>query len=132
MTVKDRRIHILLQIFFLLVGLYQFIQVTASFQNGLLSTPLFEFSQGQLPVIYLIASVIAGLGSLISTFSLWQRTPWAYGFTLFNCGLLFSLHLLNLNEALMRNSYEIIPIFFILIVLLQSFPYLIRRSYRSV
>lgn len=44
MNVKDRRIHLFLQIFFLLVGLYQLIRLITAFQSGQLSGDLFEFN----------------------------------------------------------------------------------------
>lgn len=132
MTVKDRRIHLLLQIFFVLIGLYQFIKLTVSLQSGQFSSNLLEFQQGNLPAIDLTAAVIAGVCALISSISLWQRTPWAYGFTLFSSGLIFTFHLMMLEDALQHNSYEVIPIFLVLIFILQSFPYLIRRSHSSL
>jgi hypothetical protein len=39
---------------------------------------------------------------------------------------------MNLGKAIDQNSYEIIPIVIVLIVILQSFPFLLRRSYRSM
>ncbi len=132
MNVKDHRIHIFLQLFFLLVGLYQFIRTFGELQAGQFSGNLFEFQVNNLPALTLTATIIAGLTSFISSFSLWTRAAWAYGFTLFTSGILFSYHLLSLGPAIQRNSYEIIPIILVLIVILQSFPFLLRRSYRSL
>lgn len=131
MTVKDRRIHLLLQIFFLFVGLYQIIQLINSLQSGQFSENLFEFQSNDLPALSMGASVIVIITSLVSSFSLWTRTAWAYGFSLFTSGILFSYSLINLGPAIRQNSYEIIPIILVLIVILQSFPFLLRRSYRS-
>lgn len=131
MTVKDRRIHLLLQIFFLFVGLYQIIQLINSLQSGQFSENLFEFQNNDLPALSMGASVIVIITSLVSSFSLWTRTAWAYGFSLFTSGILFSYSLINLGPAIRQNSYEIIPIILVLIVILQSFPFLLRRSYRS-
>ncbi|WP_020404540.1 hypothetical protein [Gracilimonas tropica] len=131
MNVKDRRIHLFLQIFFLLIGIYQLIRLVGFLQSSTGPVQLFEFQQNQLPFLSLAAGVIASLTSLISAFSLWTRTTWTYGFTLFTSGILFMYHLLNLAQAIRFNSFEIIPIVIVLIVLLQSFPYLLRRSYRS-
>ncbi|MEQ8524036.1 hypothetical protein [Gracilimonas sp.] len=132
MTIKDRRIHLFLQLFFLFVGLYQFIQLVGSLQSGQFSGNLFEFQFNDLPIITIATSIIVGATSLISSFSLWTRASWAYGFTLFTSGILFMYHLMNLSEAILQNSYEIIPIVLVLVVILQSFPFLLRRSYRSV
>lgn len=131
MNVKDRRIHLFLQLFFLFVGLYQFIRLIGELQSGQFSGNVFEFRYNDLPALSLGISLIAGITSLISCFSLWTRAAWAYGFSLFTCGILFSYHLLSLAPAIQRNSYEIIPIVLVLIVILQSFPFLLRRSYRS-
>lgn len=131
MNVKDRRIHFFLQLFFLLVGLYQFIMLIGELQSGQFSGNLFEFRYNDLPALSIGISLIAGFTSLVSCFSLWTRATWAYGFTLFTSGLLFSYHLLSLAPAIQQNSYEIIPIVLVLIVILQSFPFLLRRSYRS-
>lgn len=131
MNVKDRRIHFFLQLFFLLVGLYQIIKLIGELQSGQFSGNLFEFRYNDLPALSMGISIIAGLTSLVSCFSLWTRAAWAYGFTLFTSGLLFSYHLLALAPAIRQNSYEIIPIVLVLIVILQSFPFLLRRSYRS-
>ncbi|MBD3617395.1 MAG: hypothetical protein HUJ22_12575 [Gracilimonas sp.] len=131
MTVKDRRIHLFLQVFFLFVGLYQIILLINSLQTGQFSGNLFEFQNNNLPALSMGATIIVALTSLVSSFSLWTRATWTYGFTLFSSGILFSYHLINLGPAIRQNSYEIIPIIFVLIVILQSFPFLIRRSYRS-
>jgi uncharacterized membrane protein (DUF2068 family) len=131
MNVKDRRIHLFLQIFFLLVGLYQFIRLITALQSGQFSGNLFEFNFNELPALILAGGIIAGITSLISCLALWTRASWAYGFTLFTAGILFSYHLSMLGPAIHHNSYEIIPIIIVLIVILQSFPFLLRRSYRS-
>ncbi|MEX0845138.1 MAG: hypothetical protein WD022_07635 [Balneolaceae bacterium] len=132
MNVKDRRVHLFLQIFFFLVGLYQFIRLIGWLQTDQISGNLFEFHLNNFPIIVLSASIIAGVASLVSSFALWTRATWAYGFALFTSGVLFSYHLVGLGAAFHQNSYEIIPIILVLIVILQSFPFLLRRSYRSV
>jgi uncharacterized membrane protein (DUF2068 family) len=132
MTVKDRRIHLFLQLFFLLIGLYQFIRLIGSLQSGQFSGNLFEFQSNNLPALSIATSLVVGFTSLVSSFSLWTRAAWTYGFSLFTSGVLFSYHLMNLGTAILDNSYEIIPIIIVLIVVLQSFPFLLRRSYRSV
>jgi len=132
MNVKDRRIHIFLQLFFLFIGLHQIIRLVGFLQSNASTTQLFEIQQNQLPFLILSAIVLSAITSLISAFALWTRTAWAYGFTLFSSGLLFMYHLLSLGNAIQLNSFEIIPIVIVLIILLQSFPYLLRRSYRSM
>ncbi|MAO63412.1 MAG: hypothetical protein CL666_00275 [Balneola sp.] len=131
MNVKDRRIHIFLQLFFLLIGIFQLIRLFGFLQSNTFAGSLFEFQQNELPFLSITASVIASFTALISAFSMWTRTAWTYGFTLFTSGLLFMYHLLSLGKAIQQNSYEIIPIVIVLIVLLQSFPFLLRKSYRT-
>ncbi len=132
MNIKDRRIHLFLQLFFLLVGLYQAVRLISIFQGNFMAEQLFEFQENTLPVLGLIGAFIACIASWVSSFALWTRASWAYGCSLFTSGLLFSLHLINLGSALQQNSFEIIPIIIVLIVILQSFPYLLRRSHRSM
>ncbi|HBX65630.1 MAG: hypothetical protein CL670_02425 [Balneola sp.] len=132
MNVKDRRIHLFLQLFFLLIGLYQFVRLIGSLQSGQFSGNLFEFQSNNLPALSIASALTVGFTSLISSFSMWTRAAWTYGFTLFTSGILFAYHLMNLGSAILHNSYEIIPIVIVLVVVLQSFPFLLRRSYRSV
>lgn len=132
MNIKDRRVHLFLQLFFLFLGFYQLIKLIGLLQSGTLSATLFEYQEGQLPFITISATILAALTSLITSFALWTRTAWAYGFALFASGILFMYHLLALAKAIGNNSFEIIPSVLILIILLQSFPYLLRRSYRSI
>lgn len=131
MVIKDRRIHLFLQLFFLLIGLYQFVKLLGGLQTGQLSSDLFEFHFNDLPVINLSIVILCGITSLVSSFAIWTRAAWMYGFALFTSGILFSYHLVGLGTAIYQNSYEIIPIVLVLIVLLQSLPYLLKRSYRS-
>lgn len=131
MNVKDRRVHLFLQIFFLLVGIFQMVRITGGIQVNNPTAGLFEFHNNELPFIVLSASLISGFTAIISSFALWTRTAWCYGFTLFTSGVVFMYHLMSLGKAIHQNSYEIIPIVIVLIIILQSFPYLLRRSYRS-
>lgn len=131
MTVKDRRVHLFLQLFFLLIGAYQIVKLIGVVQLNNYTAGLFEFQNNELPFLTLSAALITGITSLVSSFTLWTRTAWAYGFTLFTSGVVFIHHLMSLGKAIHQNSYEIIPIVIVLIVILQSFPFLLRRSYRS-
>lgn len=132
MNIKDRRVHLFLKIFFLFLGLYQLIELVGFLQSGTISVTLFEYQEGQLPFITISATLLAAVTSLITSFALWTRTAWAYGFALFASGMLFMFHLLALAQAIGNNSFEIIPAVLILIILLQSFPYLLRHSNRSM
>jgi len=100
MNLKDRRVHLFLQIFFLLLGLYQLIKLTGLLQSGSLSATLFEYQEGYLPFITISATMLSALTALITSFALWTRTAWAYGFALFSSGILFMYHFLGLEKRL--------------------------------
>lgn len=132
MNLKDRRVHLFLQLFFLFLGFYLLIQLIGLLQSGTLTATLFEYQDGQLPFITISATILAVLTSFITSFAIWTRTAWAYGFALFTSGILFMYHLFVLAKAIGDNSFEIIPAVLVLIILLQSFPYLLKRSYRTI
>ncbi|HBQ60483.1 MAG TPA: hypothetical protein DD671_12895, partial [Balneolaceae bacterium] len=69
MNVKDRRIHIFLQLFFLLIGIFQLIRLFGFLQSNTFAGSLFEFQQNELPFLSITASVIASFTALISAFS---------------------------------------------------------------
>ncbi len=132
MNIKDRRILLFLQIFYLLVGLYHIARMAGGLYSGQSAETLFEFQNNTLPVVAITASLVVGIASLVSGFAIWVRASWMHGFALFTSGILLSYHLLGLSEAIYNNSFEIIPYVLVIIVVLQSFPYLLRRSYRSM
>lgn len=59
MTLKHRRIHLFLQIFFLLTGLYEGYHILDLFVQPDLSQTLFIPQDGQLPVITLFVHILA-------------------------------------------------------------------------
>lgn len=131
MTLKHRRIHFFLQLFFLVTGLYEgFHAAQLSLQPEFVNN-LFVLQDAQLPVIILSIHVLAMLLCFISCIALWSRAVWSYGVSLFTSGILFALNLFSLSAAIKENSFHIIPIIFILLVLMQSFSFLLRRSYRG-
>ncbi len=131
MTLKHRRIHLFLQLFFLVTGLYEgFHAAQLSLQPEFVNN-LFVLQDAQLPVIILSIHVLAMLLCFISCIALWSRAVWSYGVSLFTSGILFALNLFSLSAAIEENSFHIIPIIFILLVLMQSFSFLLRRSYRG-
>lgn len=130
MTNRDRRIQLFLQIFYLLVGIYTIILNTGAIYSDRFPDDIFDFHSNDIPAFSLAAGFIAGLASLISSLSLWTRITWAYGFALFTSGLLFCYNLLEMGSAIYRNPYETVPMVIILIIVLQSFPFLIKNSNR--
>jgi hypothetical protein len=94
-------------------------------------TDLFIPQNAQLPIVTLVIYILTMILSIFSGIALWSRAVWSYGVSLFTSGLLFALNLFSLSAAIQENSFHIIPIIFILLVLMQSFPFLLRRSYRG-
>jgi len=131
MTLKHRRIHLFLQLFFLLTGIYEGLHAAQLVMQPDFVNSLFTAQNAQLPVISLSIHVLAMLLCLVSCLALWSRAIWSYGVSLFTSGILFALNLFSLSGAIEDNSFHIIPIIFILLVLMQSFPFLLRRSYRG-
>lgn len=127
---KDRQIQLFLQIFLVLSGTYIIGVNLWSLSSGVWSEGIFEFYNGEVPVFKLSAGFISGILSLIASWALWIRAHWAYGFTLIVSGLLFGYNLIGLGEAIYVNPYHAIPMVFILIVMLQCFPFLLRRTTR--
>ncbi len=129
MNRKDRNIHLFLFLFLIAVGLY----MTLSASWGLLTSAqqnLFNVVNQDIPAFALIAQLLTGIVSLFSGFILWLRTSWAYSFTLFTSGLLMAFNLTNLGKAIHENPTEAIIMSVILIVVLQSLPFLIRQNQR--
>ncbi len=129
---KDRQIQLFLQIFLVLTGAYLIGINLWNLNSDLWSEGIFEFYNGEVPVFKITAGFIAGFLSLIASWALWIRAHWAYGFTLIVSGLLFGFNLIGLGEAIHINPYHAIPMVFILIVILQSVPFLLRRTTRYV
>jgi len=93
-------------------------------------TELFNFENRDVPVFTFIAQLLIGLVSLFSGFILWLRVHWAFGFTLFTSGLLMAFNLTNMGRAIYENPTEAIIMAVILIIVLQSLPFLIRQNQR--
>lgn len=131
MTLKHRRIHLFLQLFFLLTGLYEGFNIIKLILQPDLMQNLFTPLNAQLPIITIAVHIIALVLCFLSGIALWSRAVWSYGVSLFTSGILFAMNLHSLSAAIYENSFHIIPIIFILLVLMQSFPFLLRRSYRG-
>ena len=129
---KDRQIQLFLQIFLVLAGAYLISTNLWNLNSGIWQEGIFEFYNGEVPIFKFTAGLISGILSLIAAWALWLRVHWAYGFTLIVSGLLFSYNLIGLGEAIYINPYHAIPMVFILVVMLQSFPFLMRRTTRHL
>lgn len=130
MTNKDRRIQLFLQIFYLLAGVYTIISNFGALYSNRFPDDVFDYYQGDIPAFSLAAGFLTGAATIISGLTLWARVAWAYGFSLFTSGLLFCYNLEEMGNAIYRNPYEVIPMVIILIVVLQSFPFLLKRTDR--
>ena len=129
MNRKDRNIHLFLTIFLFSIGLYMSI-------NGgwnIISTDqidLFDFDNKDIPIFSFISELLIGVATILSAVLMWLRVHWAYGFTLFASGLLMAFNLTNLGRAIYDNPTKSIVMVIILIVVLQSLPFLIRQNQR--
>lgn len=130
MTSKDRKIQLFLQIFLLFTGIYVIGLNVWKLSSGYWENGIFEFYNQEVPVFKVAAGIITGFMSLITAWVLWLRVSWAYGFAMLAAGLLFGYNLLALGEVIYSNPYHAIPMVLILIVMLQSVPFLIRRTSR--
>ena len=132
MKKKDRQIQLFLQIFLVFTGVYLVGFNIWKLNSGIWEEGIFEFYNQEVPVFKLAAGLITGVLSLIASWALWIRTSWAHSFTLLIGGLLFSYNLISLGEAIYGTPYHAIPMVIILIVMLQSFPFLMRRTNRHI
>lgn len=132
MNKRDRQIQFFLQLFLLLTGLYFIGYNFWKLSFGFWEHGLFEFSQERLPVFSLSAGILSGLMSITGAIALWIRTGWAYGFCLFTSGMLFSYTLLELADVVFFSPAHAIPMVLILFVVMQTFPFLIRKTHRQL
>tara|TARA_R110000868_G_scaffold408293_7_gene691051 strand:- start:1412 stop:1810 length:399 start_codon:yes stop_codon:yes gene_type:complete len=130
MNKRDRQIQLFLQIFLLFTGVYLLGLNIWKLNSGIWEEGIFEFYNQEVPVFKLGAGLISGILSLIASWSLWIRASWAYSFTLLGAGFVFLYNLISLGEAIYSTPYHAIPMVIIVIVMLQSFPFLMRRTSR--
>ena len=130
MTRRERQIQVFLQLFLLFTGMYLIGWNIWKLNSGIWNDGIFEFYNHEVPIFKVSAGLLAGTISLIASWSLWIRVAWAHGFTILLTGFLFSYNLISLGETLSDAPYHAIPLVIILIVLLQSLPFLLRNSSR--
>lgn len=129
MTRKDRNIHFFLILFLLSIGVFMTINGTWQILN-IEQDLLFDFENKQLPIFTFISELLIGLVCVLSAVLMWMRVHWAYGLVLFTSGLLIAFNLTNLGYAISQNPYNGIIMVVILIIVLQSLPFLIRKNQR--
>ncbi|WP_018127534.1 hypothetical protein [Balneola vulgaris] len=131
MNRKDRNINLFLTLFLLAVGLYMIIAAAW----GLITVPsseLFDFENQDIPIFLYITQLGGGFISLFASIGLWLRTKWAFVFGLFSSGVLIAFHLNNLGRAIYQNPTEAIVMAVIIVIILQSLPFLMRHSQRMM
>jgi|TARA_R110001599_G_scaffold24835_3_gene89295 Kef-type K+ transport system membrane component KefB len=129
MNRKDRNINLFLFLFFIAVGLYMSVSgswnlITSEQEN------LFDFQNKDIPIFTNITQLLTGLICLFSGFIMWMRVHWAFSFSLFSSGLLIAYNLNNMGRAIYENPTEAIIMAVILVIVLQSLPFLIRQNQR--
>ena len=132
MTSKDRKVQIFLFFFYLLTGLYLSFKSVVLTISGIEGQALFQYGEFGLPIINITIAVLGAICSFISSLGLFIRVRWIYGFTLFTSGVLFCYALENVGDSLQINPYESIPLILMIVVVLQSFPFLMKKSYRTL
>ena len=132
MNKKDRQIQMFLQIFLLLTGFYIVGLNIWKLSSGVWDQGIFEFYNERLPVFDVAAGIITGTLTVFASWMMWIRVNWAYGFAMFIAGLLFCYNLSGLGAVIYSNPYHAIPMVIIVIVILQSIPFLIRRTHRHL
>lgn len=130
MNKKDRRITIFLEFFFVLTGLYLVIMQAWELYTGVVPGNLFEFSDGSIPAFDVFAQFFTGLASFIAYWTLWARATWSAGWCMFTLGLLIYHNVHALGPAIHNRPASAIPMIIILLVVMQSFPFLIRNTRR--
>lgn len=132
MTAKDRKVQIFLSCFYLLAACYLGFRTVTTLLLAVEQGDLFVNGAEGLPVLTVTIGLIGGIGSLVSSFGLFMRVRWINGMALFTSGLLLCYSMESLSHILKDNPYQSIPLVLMIIVILQSFSYLMKSSYRSL
>ena len=123
--------HLFLQIFMLLAGAYFLGFNVWKLVSGYWEQGLFEFQFQEMPIFVVSAGFITGVLSLVSSVMLWMRTNLAYGFSLFTSGLILGYSLMELADVVFYSPMHAVPLVLVLFVVMQTFPFLARRTQRS-
>lgn len=130
MKKKDRRITLFLQFFFLLAGIYIIALQGVAMYNEFLSNSIFEVYNARVPAFSIFARFFAGLASLIACWTLWARISWSAGWCMFTLGLLLYHNIYALGATIHSRPAEAIPMIIIILVVMQSFPFLMKQTRR--
>lgn len=127
---KDRRIRFFLGLFFLASGIYIFAFKAWGLYTGIAPGNFFDFQGETIPVFNLLAQLFTGLACLIASWALWARADWGAGWGLFTSGLLLYGNIISLGPAIYQHPARAIPMVVIVLVVMQSFSYLIKNTKR--
>ncbi len=130
MNKKDRRIRLFLEFFFLLAAAYTLVFKAWGLYLTVMAGELFDFQGGTIPVFDLLTQIFSGLAALIASWALWLRASWAAGWGLFTMGLLLYGNVESMGPAIYSHPAKAIPMVVIVLVVMQSFPFLIRNTHR--
>lgn len=130
MNKKDRRITLFLELFFLGTGIYILGVKVWDIYAGITPSNLFGLQNETVPIFDLLPQLLAGLASLVSSWALWVRASWAPGWGVFTLGLLLYGNIISLGPAIYEHPAQAIPMIIIVLVVMQSFPFLIRQTQR--
>ncbi len=119
-----------LKLFFLLAGVYLLGFKSWNLYTGEVLSSLFELQNETVPVFDLLPRFFAGIAALVSSWALWARVSWGPGWAMFTLGLLLYGNIISLGPAIYQHPARAIPMIVIVLVVLQSFPFLIRRTHR--
>lgn len=127
---KERRVRLLLELFFIAAGLYVILIKAWGFFEGFDPNALFESRQGSIPVFNLAAHLFTGLACFIASWALWSRASWGAGWCMFTFGMLLYGNLHSIGLVISETPAQTIPMILIVLVVMQSFPFLIRETGR--
>ena len=127
---KDRRIKLFLEFFFLIAGIYIIANLLWKFYTGAIPPSIFDIYNTRVPAFSIFAQCFAGLASFIACWALWARAAWSAGWCMFTLGLLLYHNIYALGAIIHNRPAAAIPMVIIILVVLQSFPFLIRNTRR--
>ena len=130
MNRKDRRIRLFLEFFFLITGIYIIAYKAWGFTTGEIPQNFFDFQNGTVPVFNLLAQLFAGLSSFVAAWALWSRVTWGPGWCMFTLGLLLYGNIDSMGPAIYNQPAQAIPMVIIVLIVMQSFPFLIKSTQR--
>lgn len=127
---KDRRVRLFLELFFIMAGFYVLLGQGLEIFNSAYPGNLFEAYQGTIPVFNVAVYLFAGLSCFISAWALWSRISWAAGWSMFTFGMLLYGNIQSIGTTIIQAPAQTIPMILIILVVMQSFPFLIRETRR--